>query len=78
MSDIEDNPGRYGDVDTGEGWSASRQAGMQAAALGMTIAMAVVGGAITGKCRHYRLDLWWEVILSLYVIVSRNYRRAAC
>ena len=37
-------------VEAGEGWSSGRQAGMQAAALGTTIGMAIVGGIITGEC----------------------------
>ena len=52
--DIAADPERYGNAETGEGWSAGRQAAMQAAALGLTIAMAIVGGIITGQCRRAR------------------------
>ena len=35
-------------IEAGENWSSGRQAGMQAAALGTTVGMAIVGGLITG------------------------------
>ena len=39
---------RYGSAEPGEGWSAGQQAGMQAASLGLSFGMAIVGGTITG------------------------------
>ena len=48
MDKIRMNPEKYGAAEKGEGYSASYQAAMQAAALGLTLAMAIVGGAITG------------------------------
>ena len=43
------NPEIYGAAEKGEDYSASYQAAMQAATLGCTLAMAIVGGAITGN-----------------------------
>ncbi|CAH1797863.1 unnamed protein product, partial [Owenia fusiformis] len=50
-------------IDAGDGRTASVQAGMQAAALAMTLVVAIIGGIITGLC---------ICLLSLPAIITAN------